>query len=281
MAGESTLANATLLAAIAEEAKPFFRTNVVMMNLMARKVFMKSLDFNKKGNVTAYTTAEASSVTKSTYTETKVTLSPTKASVYVEPTIEALELGGDPYGDNFAEESGKAIAQTVDNAGLALADSFTNSVGLTGVAMTVNTFKDASYKLTLNKIPGPYASVCHPTTVRDFQSDIITTSAPVYSASNMDLAILGGQPPQVNGFKGAIFDVGVYVSTNVKSINTNTDWANLVFSPQWALAFAIGERIIPQGTDIPQTGVVGSAFHLLYNVAVWDLLAGVYAIGKQ
>jgi hypothetical protein len=284
MAGESVLTGQTLLAAIAEEAKPFFRTNVVMMALMATKVFRKgtsSLRFNKNGNVTAYVVGEAASITKSTYAQTDVSLTPTKASVYVEPTVEANELGNDPFSDGFAQECGLAIAQAVDTAALALADGFSNSVGTTNTVLTVNVFKDAAYKLELNACPGPYVSVLHPTGIRDIQSDIITSSASVYSAPSMDLAILGGQPAAVNGLKGTIFDIPVFSTKNTKSINAAVDWAGLVFNPRYAIAAGIGERIIPQSSEAPQTGVAQRAFHLLHKFAEWDDLAGVLVTHKQ
>jgi len=292
MANETVLSGITNVAAyVAADMSPYFRTNVVMLNLCAMQNFREktpgvpgsaSLKFGKKGNVTFSVTSEAASATKAAYAETSVSITAQKGTTYVELTKEA-ELFGNDQADlaYLTADAGAAAADKFDVDALALADSFTNSTGTTNTVLTANNLKNAPYKVRLGKVKGPLVMVLHPTQIRDLQADIITTTAPVYSSSNVNLDILGGQPSANNGRAGSLFGVDIYESTNTKSINTATDWAGLCFNPQWALAAGILGRFIVMGAQLPQTVVTGLSVSMFYNVAIWNQAAGCYIISKQ
>ena len=292
MAGETIQSGFTTVAAyVAANMSPYFRTNVVMMNLINTQNFREktpgvpgsnALKFGKMGNVTVAVTAEAASATKSTYTETNLSIIAQKASAYVELTLESELFGNDNSSlDQLASDAARAAADKFDVDALALADGFSASTGTTTVALTVNALKDAPYKVRLNKVPGPLVYVLHPTNIRDIQASIITSGAALWGNPTTQLDILGGNPAKDNGRVGQIFGVDIYESTNTKSINAAADWAGLCFSPRYAYAAGILGRFITQIVPIPQTGLNGLSLHMFYQLAEWNDGAGCYIIGKQ
>lgn len=292
MAGETVLSGFTNVAAyVAANAAPYFRTNVVLLARIGTQNFREktpgvpgsaSLKFGTRGNVTMAVTSEAASITKSTYAETNLTITAQKASAYVELTKESELFGNDAANpDYLAQDAGAAGADKFDVDALALADSFTQSVGTTNTVLTLTNFKNAPYKIRLNKIKGKLEAVLHSTQIKDIQGDIITTGAAVMSNPNMNLDILNGQPPENNGFAGTLFGVQIFESTNTKSINTNVDWAGLCYHPQWAFAAGILGRFVVMTDDIPAQVMTGLSLSMFYQIAKWKDLAGCYIVSKQ
>lgn len=292
MAGETVQSGFTTVAAyVASQISPYFRTNVVMMGLIQAQNFREktpgvpgsnALKFGRKGNVTVSVTSEAASVTKSTYTETNVSITAQKASAYVELSLEADLFGNDNASlDQLTADAGLACADKFDVDALALADGFSASTGTTGVVLSVDNLKNAPYKVRLNKIKGPLVYVLHPTQIRDIQSSIITSGAALWGNPTTQLDVLNGQPAGDNGRVGQIFSADIYESTNTKSINAAADWAGLCFSPRWAYAAGILGRFITQIVPIPQTGLNGLSLHMFYQLAEWNDGAGAYIISKQ
>jgi hypothetical protein len=292
MANETVFSNFTTVAAyVASGLSPFFRTNVVGLNLVAAQNFREksgstpgsmALKFGKMGQVTVSVTSEASAVTKSQYQETSVSITAQKASAYVELSLEA-ELFGNQNADldQLAADAGLAAAQKFDVDLFALANGFSGTVGTTNVTLTANELKNAPYKLRLNKIPGPYVTVLHPTQVKDLQGDIITTGAAVWANPATNLDVLGGQAPQANGRVGSVYGVDIYESTNILSINTATDWEGLCFSPRFAFAVGVLGRFIVDFDKNIQSGLTLMALHMFYQQAEWNDGAGIGVISKQ
>lgn len=292
MAGETVQSGfATVAAYVAANISPYFRTNVVMLNLLPAQNFKEALPgqvgsnalkFGKRGNVTVAVTSEAASITKSTYAETSVSITAQKASAYVELTLESMLFGNDAANlDYLAQDAGAAAADKFDVDALALASSFTQSTGTTNTVLTVTNFKNAPYKVRLGKVRGPLVAALHPTQIKDLQGDIVTTGAAVWSNSQVNLDILSGQPPQANGRVGSMFNVDLFETTNTPSINAGVDWAGLVFNPQVAIAAGLLGRFVVLQTDIPQTGLKGLSISMFYQVAKWNDAAGCYVISKQ
>lgn len=291
MAGESVLSGFVNIAAyIGAEASPYFRTSVVMLPLLNIRNFREktpgqpgsaSLKFGKKGNLTAYVTNEAAAITKSTYTQTSVSITAQKVGVYVELTDEAETFGNeDADPDALAQEAGLAIADKFDTDALALTNGFSNSVGSTGVALTIANFKLAPYKVRLNKVKGRLAAVLHPTAVRDIGSDLIATAAPVWSGGR-DLDILNGQPPEANGYAGSLFNVPIYESSNCKSINAGADWSGGVFHPQYAICAGMLGRVKVIMQPNAQNVLQGMSVFTYYNMAELNDGAGCEIVSAQ
>lgn len=291
MSAETEQANfVTMASYVVSEMVPYFRTNVVMLNSVAVKNFRERsagapgstvLKFGTRGNVSVAVTNESAQVSKSEYTETSTTLTVQKASAYFELTMEAELFGNDMSDlDAIARDAGLACAQKFDVDTLALADSYTASVGSTNTDLTVNILKKAPYKVRLNKVTGPLVYALHTTQIENIQSNIITTGAAIWGNQNVNLDILSGQP-SVNGRAGQIFNTDILETTNTKSINSGVDWAGFCYSPQWAVAAGVLGRFVPLMDVNSQYVLKGMSVSMFYQVAKWADGAACYIISKQ
>lgn len=294
MAGETTYSGFTTVAAyVAAFMSPYFRTNVVMLNLLPAQNFRErsdtdpgsnALKFGKMGGLTMSVTSEAASATKVTYSETSVSITAQKAVTYVELTDEASLFGNGQSDLEFlTQDAGRAAADKFDLDSCALFSSFSaNVVGTTGVTLTVANLKKAPIKVRLGKVSGPVVYVLHPTQIGDLQDNIITSAAPVWANDQTKLDILDGQPPlNTNGYKGMVLGVPVYETTNVPSINSGADWGGACISPQWAICAGLLGRFRTKIQPLAQTMTDGLAVAMYYNVAIWNDVAGAKIVSKQ
>lgn len=276
--------------AIATEIEERLRDRNVMLGLMKIREFPEgvtdTLKINQKGSLTATSATENTQHSNSVYARTQpTTLAASEVKVYSDVSFKALKFS-DLNEEEVAEAAADAINDNIEQAACGLFDGFANTVGSTGVDLTPGNFRLALATLDQNKVFGQYSSVLNPIQILDMQDDIADGSAEggaaLYGNPSTDLSILGGQPPQLNGFKGSYLGVPIFSTNNTESINSGADWAGFIGNIQKAIAFAEGEGGIE--VIIQTHGGKGSrevSVFIYYDVEELIDVAGVQVISDQ
>lgn len=282
MANETEYSNyITLAAYVDSKLGPYFRASNIMSNLTASFNFSnqsKVLDLPKAGSVTAATVAESTEASNSEYTETKVTLTAAKVVVLSELSEESMKFAS-ANPQFLTQQQAQAISAKFDTDCMALFDGFSVSVGSTGVNIDLADLKEATYKLRLSSIPGPYVYIMHPTAVHDIQTEMVAATTSVWS-NQSEISLIGGQPG-VNGYVGNIFNVNVFESTNIESINSAADWGCACISPQFALAVGYSGGFETKLEENISKGTIEVKTTLYYDVKEYYDLAGVLMLADQ
>jgi len=263
----------------------YLRENLVLMPLVHQVQFTRGSDsvkLRQKGTVAATTAAEATAHAMDDYEQsTPGTLQVQEVKVYIEHSYKAQKFGMTTT-EELIDAMGYAVMKKVETDLIALADGFATEVGSTTVDLTPEVLRTSFYNLDLSNVPGPYASVLHATQISDVQQDLLAAAADVWGNPNVNLSILGGQPPQINGLKGVFLDVPIFRSNLTKSINGGDDWAGLTANPQMALAFATDDRGIVTEIDRNiEKGVLQLAAYMFYDTGEYIDLAGVQVTSDQ
>jgi hypothetical protein len=166
-----------------------------------------------------------------------------------------------------------------------LSSGFSNSVGSTTVNLSVSTFYDAIFSLQLTANDS-FMAILHPQQINDLMSSLRSETGPgQYLAATQDQVNAKGP-----GYRGQLFGVELFGSTQVPTANAGADYLGYMFS-RGAVGYATGsaapvrgagEIILPAGTPIvvelarsAEAGlstIVGSAF---VGVAELDDARGV------
>lgn len=234
MANETEYSNIITVAAYVEaEVAPYFRSTAIMPNLVRAFNFdpgSNSKKLPKAGSLVAEIVAESAEATVREYTESSATLSAEKGKVLVELSDEEMEFAARSK-DTFTQEQGRALADKFDSDAMALFAGFSNSVGSTGVDLTIAVVQQGFYTLRLNKIPRPYVCAFSPKAVLDLATAIVASSASIWTNPEQ-ISLINGEA-QTNGLAGKILGSDVYESTN---ITLATDHICAIFNPLYALA---------------------------------------------
>lgn len=289
MANETEYSNAITSALIAADVAEYLRDNSVMIGKGRPVPFQRGVSDQVKlrqaGSVTATTSTESTAHAKSEYTQSSpATLQVAEAKVYMELSDRARDFSPLTV-QELVSEAGAAIVDKVDVDGLALASGFSTSVGSTGVDLTADVLRLATYNLRLAKVKGAPLIILHPTQISDVQADIISSSGAVWGGPNVQLSILNGRTPGAgSGYVGSFLEVDVFSSTNTESINSDVDWAGLCLDPRRALAFGVdaqGIRVKIDETSKIQEGLTGISVAMYYDWKEADNAAGVQIISDQ
>jgi hypothetical protein len=166
-----------------------------------------------------------------------------------------------------------------------LSSGFSNFVGSTGVDLTVAKFYDAIFSLQLTANDS-FMAILHPQQINDLMSSLRSETGPgQYLAATQEQVNAKGP-----GYRGSLFGVELFGSTQVITANSGADYLGMMFS-RGAIGYATGsaapvrgagEVILPAGTPIvvelarsAEAGlstIVGSAF---VGVAELDDARGV------
>ncbi len=243
-----------LTAQIAGYVVENLRPAVVMRQLVAMEDITNqagtmSKKFRKRGSLTASVVAEASASTAQVYSETSVSLTLQKATVYTIPTDEVIRFSDENEVEKLKVEATKAIAQKEDDDLVALFTGFSQTSGSTGTALTVAKINQGSYLLDLNNEDPNRGIVLHPRQVRDIKDEIVASSASVY---------VGGGVQSVTsfrsgtGFIGSLYGVAVFQTTLIDKVNTNADYCGAIMT-QDAIAFLTNDIISMKQVSDPET----------------------------
>lgn len=158
----------------------------------------------------------------------------------------------------------------------ALASGFSNSVGSTGVDLSVTTFYNAIFSLQLTANSGQFVAILHNQQINDLMSSLRSETGPgQYLAPTQDMLNAKGA-----GFKGQLFGVDVFGSNNgVATANAGADYLGMMIAPN-AIAMATASvSPIVGATTQPAVSPVTVEFERDASggstVIVGSLLAGV------
>lgn len=153
----------------------------------------------------------------------------------------------------LAEDMVGAFNKRVTAMLCGLSSGFSTSVGSTGVNLSVSTFYDAIFALQLTANDS-FMAILHPQQINDLVSSLRSETGP-----GQYLAATG---EQVNakgpGYRGSLFGVELFGSTQVPTANAGADYLGYMFS-KGAVGYATGSAapirgaadiILPAGTPI-------------------------------
>jgi len=204
-----------------------------------------------------------------------------------DPLASGMGVGVEGLANSMAIAFGMRLTQMI----AALSSGLSQSVGSTGVAMTVATFFDAIYKLQLQSNDGTFAAVLAPQQINHLINSLRSETGPgQYVAATQDQISAKGQ-----GFRGNLFGVDLYVSSTVPTANAGADRLGMMVSTG-CIGYATGTPapiqgaggiIVPAGSQVVVelerdaasglTKIVGNAFA---GVAEIQDLKGVGVLSK-
>lgn len=185
----------------------------------------------------------------------------------------------------LAEDMVAAFNKRVTAMLCGLSSGFSTSVGTTGTNMSVATFYDAIFALQL-VANDSFMAIMHPQQINDLISSLRSETGPgQYLAATQEQVQAKGP-----GYRGTLFGVELFGSTQVPTANAGADYLGYMFS-KGAVGYATGSAapvrgaadvVLPAGTPIvvevsrsPEAGlstITGSAF---VGVAELDDARGV------
>lgn len=157
----------------------------------------------------------------------------------------------------------------------ALASGFSNSVGSTGVDLSVTTFYNAIFSLQLTANSGQFVAILHNQQINDLMSSLRSESGPgQYLAATQEM--LNAKGP---GFKGQLFGVDLFGSNTVATANAGADYLGMMIAPNAiAMATASVSPIVGATTQTAASPVTVEFERDASNgstIIVGSLLAGV------
>lgn len=159
----------------------------------------------------------------------------------------------------LGDQSGRAIAESMDDQVFDLFSSFSQSVGSTGSEVTVDSILQAAATLRSNKLVGPFFAVLHPKVAYNIKKQLTYSSQTnVPALSNVGNGVLS------QFYIGSIAGVTMFESA-LLSIDTDNDSVGAVFARS-ALGHAMRGGITMEATrqsqnratDVTLTAVAGA-----------------------
>jgi stage V sporulation protein SpoVS len=156
--------------------------------------------------------------------------------------------------DALAADMVGAYDMAVTTALAALASGFSNSVGTSGVDLSVDDFYAAIFQLEESNVPGQFLAVLHPVQVSNLQASLrLEGGANQYKAATQDMLDAKGQ-----GYAGMFAGVDIFKSSKVATANAGADRAGMMIG-MGAIGFAagspqaistLGGDVVPSGTEV-------------------------------
>jgi hypothetical protein len=159
----------------------------------------------------------------------------------------------------LGDQSGRAIAESMDSQVFTLFPSFTQSVGSTGAEVTVDSLLQAAATLRSNKLVGPFFAVLHPRVAYNIKKQL-TYSAQTNIPNISDI----GNSVLSNFYIGSIGGVTI-IESSLLGVDTDNDSVGAVFARS-ALGHAMRGGItmeatrqsMNRATDVTLTAVAGA-----------------------
>lgn len=176
------------------------------------------------------------------------------------------QLRDSAYGNvmmQLADQSGRAIAESMDTKVFAEFTNFTDSLGSTTTNASVSLILQAAATLRANKLTGPFFAVVHPKQAYDIKKELANAGGTaIPSLSSVGDSVLS------NFYIGQVAGVQIYESSLVASVTTGgaTAWRAGVFAPS-AIGHAMRGGIdmetqrqaAARATDVVLKAVAGQA----------------------
>jgi N4-gp56 family major capsid protein len=160
----------------------------------------------------------------------------------------------------LGDQSGRAIAESMDSQVFSLFPSFTQSVGTTGAEVTVDSILQAAATLRSNKLTGPFFAVLHPKVAYNIKKQL------TYSSQTNVPALSGvGDSVLSNFYIGQIGGVTI-IESGLIGIDTDGDAVGAVFAPtalghamRGSISMDSSRQAQNRATDVVLTAVAGAA----------------------
>tara|TARA_A100001388_G_scaffold73131_1_gene51851 strand:- start:4127 stop:4888 length:762 start_codon:yes stop_codon:yes gene_type:complete len=184
----------------------------------------KSVEVPIYGTVSASAVAEATDLSNTEVNPTSKTI--TASEVGIQTTLTDLARNSAPR--NVAADIGRlfgeAIAKKQDLDLTALFDDFSNSVGSTAAAVTVEHFFQAIATLRRNNVPlNGVSAVFHPDIAYDLKKGITNTFATSGNVSDLANEALR------NGFIGRLGGIPIFETSNIANTGNAGDYKSAMF----------------------------------------------------
>jgi hypothetical protein len=280
--------NVTVAAAIDSEIVPMFTAAAIMPQLVAAYTVdipnTNAKRVPRSGAITASVVAEAVAASPQAVVDTSVLLTLQKAVVLTNPSVEALRFASN--GANSVRHTAlaaQACADKFDIDACALANGFSQVVD-SATALTVAKLQEAAFTLRLAKLPDTRAAfVGHVKQTYQLESDMRASGSAIYGNPNFKLDPLQGAGQSMRGYKGTLFGIEVWETTNgfVDTAPTPDDYVGMVICPQFALAALYPEGSAPSfQTEIDasvdfKSGIVNVRTYMWYALGELVDAAGV------
>lgn len=235
----------------------------------------KAVDIPKADKFTAASVAEGAEVANTALTTAKVTLTASEIAIMATIT-DVLEVSDIPAAHGARlRQLGRAMADKVDIDVTALSAGFSQTVGATGVNLSLANILEAIFTLENGNAPKPYVGVLHPVQVNDLREALRAQSVAVFPGQGIRSGTNELGPAGSPGYFGPWFGIDFYFSTNVPTANANADRSGMIFSKGYALGLVEkwAAKVVPMyWPPIRGWVLVASA---MYGVGEVEDLAGV------
>lgn len=250
---------------------------VKIRDVIGEKTLAKK--FPKAPTIAAASVAEGTDLTNTASDPTSVTITAAEVGLMVTPT----DLANKHSVWDIAQVTAaikRACVEKWDTDIAALYASFSNTVGATGVDLSLANFLSAIFTLEDNDVAGPYASGLHTVQIADLRTALIGAAGAIFGNANAGAVASLINNSGNNGAKGELFDVQVFASTVIPTANAAADRAGGMFgvgenSPigfLWADPLMIE---LQRDASLRATEVVGVS---VYGTAEIDDVRGVAII---
>jgi N4-gp56 family major capsid protein len=176
------------------------------------------------------------------------------------------QLRDSAYGNvmtQLADQSGRAIAESMDTKVFAEFTNFTDSLGSTTTNASVSLILTAAATLRASKLTGPFFAVVHPKQAYDIKKELASAGGTAIPALSMV-----GESVLSNFYIGQVAGVQIYESSLVASVTTGgaTAWRGGVFASsaighamRGTIAMETQRQAAKRATDVVLKAVAGQA----------------------
>jgi len=170
---------------------------------------------------------------------------------------------------NFA----RALVNKMDVDGCSLLDNFATVVGTSAADFTIANFLTAAYDLEEANEQGDTVVVTDPLMVHNIRTEIVASSAPIYSGGEGPLGGFLKSGIASGAYKGSLFGIPIYATSNV--VDDATDKLGAMFKASRALLWAW--KWYPQAESVRAPEYPGDTLsvHACYGFVEVHDLAGV------
>ena len=209
--------------------------------------------------ITAANITDESAATAANTNTTSATITLSEHVVYHQITD---MLRDSAYGDvmsQLGDQSGRAIAESIDKQVFDLFTSFTQSVGSAGAEVTVDSILQAAATLRSNKLTGPFFAILHPKVAYNIKKQLSYSSQ-----TNVPALSTVGNSVLSDFYIGSIGGVTI-IESGLVSIDDDSDSIGAVFAKsalghgmRGSIAMEMSRLAQNRATDMVLTAVAGS-----------------------
>ena len=223
-------------------------------------------------SITAQNITDESAATAADTNTTKADITLSEHVVYHRVTDMLRDSAYYDVMTQLGDDSGRAIAESMDSQVFSLFPSFSQSVGSTGAEVTVDSILKAAATLRSNKLVGPFFAVLHPKVAYNIKKQLTySAQTNIPNVSNVGNNVLS------NFYIGNIGGVTIFESA-LLGIDTDNDSVGAVFARS-ALGHAMRGGITMEATRQSQNRATDVTLTAVAGAQILQAAHGVKIIG--